>query len=122
MTRRIGRQAAYDADVSELRRRLDGDVEVPWRRGAALTMDEAVDLARRGRGERGRPAAGWESLTVTESRVAALVGAGHTNPEIAERLVMGRATVKTHVSNILRKLGLTNRTQLAGQMARRAEQ
>ncbi|MEZ5296544.1 MAG: helix-turn-helix transcriptional regulator [Ilumatobacteraceae bacterium] len=82
--------------------------------GAAMTMDEAVDFARRGRGERRRPSSGWESLTVTESKVAGLVADGHTNPEIAERLVMGRATVKTHVSNILRKLALTNRTQLAG--------
>ena len=76
-------------------------------------MDDAVDLARRGRGERRRPATGWESLTATEARVAALVAEGRTNPEIAEALIMGRATVKTHVSNILRKLGLAHRTQAA---------
>ncbi len=119
VTRRIGRQQAYDADIDELRRRLGDELVEPWRRGAALTLQDAVDLARRGRGERGRPATGWESLTVTERKVAALVAEGHTNPEIAERLVMGRATVKTHVSNILRKLGLANRTQLAGRAAQR---
>jgi predicted ATPase/DNA-binding CsgD family transcriptional regulator len=119
VTRRIGRQDAYDADIEELRRRLGDELAQPWERGAALTLHDAVALAQRGRGERGRPATGWESLTVTEVKVAALVAEGHTNPEIAERLVMGRATVKTHVSNILRKLGLTNRTQLAGRAAQR---
>jgi predicted ATPase/DNA-binding CsgD family transcriptional regulator len=119
VTRRIGRQDAYDADIAELRRRLGDELAEPWERGAALTIEDAVALAQRGRGERGRPATGWESLTVTEVKVAALVAEGHTNPEIAERLVMGRATVKTHVSNILRKLGLSNRTQLAGRAAQR---
>ena len=45
---------------------------------------------------------------------------GRTNPEIADELLMGRATVKTHVSNILRKLDLTNRTQLATLAATRS--
>jgi predicted ATPase/DNA-binding CsgD family transcriptional regulator len=119
VTRRIGRQDAYDADIAELRRRLGDKCDDQWRRGAALTMAEVVELAQRGRGERGRPATGWESLTVTEAKVAALVAEGLSNPEVAERLLMGRATVKTHVSNILRKLGLSNRTQLAGLAARR---
>jgi DNA-binding CsgD family transcriptional regulator len=122
VTRRIGRQSAYDADIDDLRRRLGDELVDPWGRGAALTLEDAVALAQRGRGERGRPATGWESLTVTEVKVAALVAEGHTNPEIAERLVMGRATVKTHVSNILRKLGLANRTQLAGRAAQRGPQ
>jgi DNA-binding CsgD family transcriptional regulator len=122
VTRRIGRQGAYDADIDELRRRLGDELGEPWEQGAALTIEDAVALAQRGRGERGRPATGWESLTVTEAKVAALVAEGHTNPEIAERLVMGRATVKTHVSNILRKLGLSNRTQLAGRAAQRGTQ
>jgi DNA-binding CsgD family transcriptional regulator len=119
VTRRIGRQDAYDADIAELRRRLGDELDDQWQRGAALTMAEVVELAQRGRGERGRPATGWESLTVTEAKVAALVAEGLSNPEVAERLLMGRATVKTHVSNILRKLGLSNRTQLAGLAARR---
>jgi DNA-binding CsgD family transcriptional regulator/tetratricopeptide (TPR) repeat protein len=122
VTRRIGRQHAYDADIDDLRRRLGDQLDDRWGRGAALTLEEAVALAQRGRGERGRPATGWESLTVTEVKVAALVAEGHTNPEIAERLVMGRATVKTHVSSILRKLGLANRTQLAGRAAQRGTQ
>jgi len=48
-------------------------------------------------------------LTPREIEVARLIAAGLTNPTIAERLCISRETVKTHVSNILSKLGLENR-------------
>ncbi len=54
-----------------------------------------------------------ESLTVREMDVLELIGAGGTNQEIAETLFIGIKTVKTHVSNILRKLDLSDRTQAA---------
>ncbi|MCB1017088.1 MAG: hypothetical protein KDB10_18520 [Acidimicrobiales bacterium] len=114
VVRRICRQRTYEADVERLAGALDADrLAQGWARGACLELPDAVDLARRGRGRRRRPTTGWESLTATEVKVAALVADGRTNPEIADALIMGRATVKTHVSTILRKLGLTNRTQLA---------
>ena len=43
---------------------------------------------------------------------------GHTNPEIAETLLMARSTVKTHVSHCLTKLGVSTRTELAAEAAR----
>ena len=54
-----------------------------------------------------------EPLTEREVEVLRLVAKGRSNHEIAEALVIGEGTVRTHVSNILSKLHLANRTQAA---------
>ncbi|MDA2814216.1 response regulator transcription factor [Nocardiopsis sp. RSe5-2] len=54
-----------------------------------------------------------EGLSEREAEVARLVGGGATNRQIARRLFITEGTVKNHVSSILRKLGLRDRTQLA---------
>jgi NarL family two-component system response regulator LiaR len=54
-----------------------------------------------------------DPLTDREVEVLKLVAQGHTNKEIAERLVVSKGTVGTHISNILNKLHLANRTQAA---------
>jgi DNA-binding CsgD family transcriptional regulator len=51
-------------------------------------------------------------LTAAEQRVADLVAEGHTNPEIAAELFMGRRTVEAHLSRVYRKLGVRSRTEL----------
>ncbi len=54
-----------------------------------------------------------ESLTDRETQALRLMAKGFTNKEIAKELGISEVTVKTHVSNVLSKLGLSSRTQAA---------
>jgi DNA-binding CsgD family transcriptional regulator len=75
---------------------------------------------RRGPHSKHRSArSGWDSLTPTEVKVAALVGDGLSNPEIAAKLFLSRRTVATHVSHILKKLNVHSRTDIAREAALR---
>ncbi len=58
-----------------------------------------------------RPAGSDYQLTAREREVLGLLVQGMSNPEIAERLVVSRATAKAHVSNILSKLGVSTRSE-----------
>ena len=113
-------EPSHLATVTAVRAALgDAAYEEAYAEGAQLTLDEAVAYVRRSRGARQRPKYGWSSLTPTERNVVALVAEGLTNPQIAERLFISRATVKTHLSNVFTKVGVTTRAQLAAMAATR---
>ncbi len=109
-----------------LRRRLG------HRREAAICLDRAVrvftDLgaepaSRRAadglHGARPRPRRD-DSLTMAETRVAALVAAGRTNREVAAGLFTTVATVEAHLTRIYAKLGIRSRTELARLVSERS--
>ncbi|GAA3256294.1 hypothetical protein GCM10010532_106200 [Dactylosporangium siamense] len=69
--------------------------------------------ALRGRLGLGTPVAGDQALTPREREVAVLLAEGLTNAELARRLYISPRTAAVHVSNILSKLNLESRTQIA---------
>ena len=95
------------------------------------SLGAAADVARlqarfRAHGIRRGPRAkhrqarsGWDSLTPAEIKIAALVESGLSNPEIADKLLLSRRTVATHVSHILKKLDVNSRIDIAREAALR---
>jgi DNA-binding NarL/FixJ family response regulator len=61
---------------------------------------------------RQRPTAGWAALTPAELKVAELLRAGRSNPDIAAELYLSRRTVESHVAHILTKLGARSRMEV----------
>ncbi len=115
----------YDADYEDTLAALrdamgEEDFDAAWAEGAALSTEEAIAYAQRGRGERKRPGSGWASLTPTELDVVRLVNEGLANKDIATRLFVSPRTVQTHLTHVYTKLGLTSRVQLAQEAARHA--
>jgi non-specific serine/threonine protein kinase len=126
--------------VSAARARLDeGSWTAAWSEGRAMSPERAVEYALSaeapaltGTGGDSRlrvhkdnsPAEGPPSdntLTHRERQIVDLISGGHTNRQISIELSISERTVETHVHNILKKRGLTSRTQLAARMAERRE-
>ncbi len=111
--------ATYEASVATLRDALgDPDFDSAWAEGVALSTEEAIAYAQRGRGQRKRPTSGWASLTPTELDVVRLLSEGLANNDIAARLFISPRTVQTHLTHVYTKLGLTSRVQLAQEAGR----
>ncbi|MFV8319889.1 LuxR C-terminal-related transcriptional regulator [Mycobacterium sp. 23] len=114
-------QAGYQAAVAAVREALgDNAFEDAWADGAALSIEEAIGYAQRGRGERKRPASGWGALTPMELDVARLVAEGLGNKDIGARLFVSPRTVQSHLRHAYAKLGLTSRVQLVQEVLRHA--
>lgn len=104
-----------DAEVEE----LVGAVRTVYRGGAllspAITKTVIANFAAMGGRKNGRCAelaAKVESLTEREAEVARLIAQGLSNSEVGAHMFLAEPTVKTHVSHILQKLGLRDRTQI----------
>ena len=87
---------------------------------AALSRPQTIDAAKpsvsvssasRAMSNAGTPSPQLADLTGREVEVLRLIAKGATNREIAEQLVISEGTVKNHISNILSRLGLRDRTQ-----------
>jgi DNA-binding NarL/FixJ family response regulator len=76
----------------------------------ALTRRLIEQFLRRPPPDSGRPAS-LGSLTGRETEVLGLLARGMSNADIAAAMIVGEATVKTHVNRILTKLGLRSRVQ-----------
>jgi non-specific serine/threonine protein kinase len=112
---------AYHDDCEVAAREGLGDAryQAQWEKGFALPpgaqVAAALEQTFSDDGRPSRPPAEEDEfeLTARELEVARLVAEGLSNPAIASKLFVSRATVKTHVSHTLRKLALDSRVQLA---------
>jgi DNA-binding CsgD family transcriptional regulator len=109
----------YDAAIGSAREGLsESEFDAAWAEGAALSTEDAIAYACRGRGERKRPASGWEALTPTERDVVRHAADGLGNKDIGERLFISPRTVQTHLTHVYAKLGIASRIQLVQEAAR----
>jgi predicted ATPase/class 3 adenylate cyclase/DNA-binding CsgD family transcriptional regulator len=116
------RPPTLDARLApDLERLRTDELETDRQAGAAMTLQEAISYASRGRGSRKRPAYGWSSLSPAELDVVRLVTEGLTNPQIGERLFISKRTVQTHLSHVFQKLGVSNRAEVAAEATRHSE-
>jgi two-component system, NarL family, response regulator LiaR len=93
-----------DADSEELHRAIRGAAE-----GRVQLAPEAAARLMREVSAPANP----EALTERETEILTLVARGKSNRQIASELFVEEKTVKSHISNILRKLGVPSRTQAA---------
>jgi DNA-binding NarL/FixJ family response regulator len=98
-----------DADADD----VAGAIRAAHRGEVHLDPAVALLLARRVRSRAAERRDGAEPLTEREREVLRLVARGLSNKAIAESLAITERTARTHVSNILGKLGLASRTQAA---------
>ncbi len=96
----IPKSSTIDQMMAALRTLLAGHCWVPEGMAEIVQGDRRVDLAER-----------MGTLSIAQLRVLRAIVNGHQNKQIAYDLQLAEPTVKSHLSAIFRKLGVTNRTQ-----------
>src|SRR5271156_6278852 len=111
----------HDKSVAAARAALgDQGYEAALRRGRQMPLAQVLDDAehtRRSTRSGQADAAGAGSLTSREKEIAGLLAQGLSNKAIAKSLVIAQRTAENHVANVLVKLGLTSRSQVAAWVA-----
>jgi DNA-binding CsgD family transcriptional regulator/tetratricopeptide (TPR) repeat protein len=105
----------HDAAIEALDEALDGYQRIGAVRDAARIRARLrrLGVRRRHWTQSQRPVSGWSSLTDTERNVAALAAQGLTNPQVATQMFVSPHTVKFHLRQVFRKLGIGSRVELA---------
>jgi DNA-binding CsgD family transcriptional regulator len=114
LTRPNGGSSA-DAAIEALDLSLEGYQDIGALRDAARIRARLrrLGVRRRHWTQSERPVSGWSSLTETERNVAALAAQGLTNPQVATQMFVSPHTVKFHLRQVFRKLGIGSRVELA---------
>ena len=107
------KDAPADRLISAVHRTLNGE--------SPLNQELATRLLRRLADEKQKPSSSppkrheplREALTPREAEVLALLTTGQTNQQIAQTLTISKGTAKVHVERIIRKMGVSDRTQAA---------
>jgi predicted ATPase/DNA-binding CsgD family transcriptional regulator len=111
----------HDEAVAAARAALgDQGYAAAFRRGRQMPLAQALNDAehiRRSTRSGQADAGGAGSLTSREAEIAGLLAQGLSNKAIAKSLVIAQRTAETHVANVLVKLGLTSRSQVAAWVA-----
>jgi DNA-binding CsgD family transcriptional regulator len=105
--RRDGRRIEARRHLHDAHQRFDALGAVPWAEKAARELRSSGGRARRG------PRARTSELTPQQAQIATMVAEGRTNKSIANSLFLSPRTIEFHLSQVYRKLDITNRTQLA---------
>lgn len=107
-----GDETWWDAEFRETLAGFD-DPNALLAEGGIMPLAQLAEFTTRGRGTRGRPDFGPDSLTPMQLNVVRLAARGASNVDIAAELFIARGTVKTHLAQAFAKLGVHNRTELA---------
>jgi DNA-binding CsgD family transcriptional regulator len=113
-----GREEEARAALNEAVSRYEG-LQARWDIRRAEGRLRAYGIRRGVRGQRGQPAAsGWDALTPTELKIAALVARGDSTSDIARGMFLSRRTVQTYISHMLAKLGARGRVDIVREALR----